>query len=61
MGYLRDIRVDVMFDDCASEGAIRELVYEVRKCLEKEGSEWEIITLAKRGYQMRRKENGVGG
>jgi DNA-binding winged helix-turn-helix (wHTH) protein len=47
-----DIRQDVMFDDDASEGAIRQLIYKTRKWLKKHDLPLEIVNITRKGYKL---------
>jgi DNA-binding winged helix-turn-helix (wHTH) protein len=47
-----DIRQDVLFDDDASEGAIRTLIYDTRKWLKQNDIPLEIITIIRKGYRL---------
>jgi DNA-binding winged helix-turn-helix (wHTH) protein len=47
-----DIRQDVLFDEEASEGSIRQLVCETRKRLAQENSQWTIETICRKGYRL---------
>jgi len=47
-----DVRQDVLFDEYASDGAIRTLIYYARKTMQKEKLRWEIQTICRKGYRL---------
>jgi DNA-binding winged helix-turn-helix (wHTH) protein len=51
-----DIRQDVMYDEDASDGAIRTLIYEARLVLLKENRRYKIETITRKGYRLCRLE-----
>jgi len=47
-----DIRQDVLFDDDAAEGSIRQCILEARKELRRTGFPYRIETIIRKGYRL---------
>ena len=47
-----DVRQDVLFDDDASEGSIRQCVFEARKELRRSQFPYRIETIVRKGYRL---------
>jgi DNA-binding winged helix-turn-helix (wHTH) protein len=47
-----DIRQDILWDEYARDGCIRQLIYSARKTLAKENLPWEIHTICRKGYRL---------
>ena len=47
-----DIRQDVLFDDDAAEGSIRQCILEARKELQRTGFPYRIETIIRKGYRL---------
>jgi DNA-binding winged helix-turn-helix (wHTH) protein len=52
-----DIRQDVLEDEYANDGSIRQLILEARKVLLEDERRWEIITVNTKGYRLVRKKD----
>ena len=51
-----DIRQDVLHDDDAKEGSIRQCISEARKELERSGFPYRIETITRKGYRLIRSD-----
>jgi DNA-binding response OmpR family regulator len=51
--WKEDIRQDVLYDEYASDGAVRTCVYQARKEIKKQGLPYQIETVKGKGYRLK--------